>query len=188
MNQLSVERRAAIVRCLSEGNSVRATSRLTGASRTTVLSLLVDLGELCRTYQSHVLRNIASRRVQCDEIWSFVGAKSMRVLGGARGAGDVWTWTAIDADSKLMICWLVGPRTPENCRMFIRDLSGRLATRVQITTDGLGSYVSAIEGAFGWAGADFAQLVKIYASSPVQGTNPTARRYSPPVCIGAEKT
>src|SRR6478609_817192 len=159
MNQLSVSRRAQIVACLCEGNSVRATSRLTGASRTTVLSLLVDLGELCRTYQDHVLRNIASRRVQCDEIWSFVGAKKRAVLSGASGEGDVWTWTAMDADSKLMITWLVGPRSPRNCRLFIRDLSERLATRVQITTDGLGAYVSAVEGSFGWAGADFAQLV-----------------------------
>ncbi|MGH7515624.1 MAG: IS1 family transposase [Gemmatimonadales bacterium] len=189
MNQLSLERRAQIVRCLCEGNSVRATARLTGASRTTVLSLLVDLGELCRTYQSHVIRNLAAGRVQCDEIWSFVGAKRRAVESGASGEGDVWTWTAMDADSKLMICWLVGPRSPENCRYFIRDLRERLATRVQITTDGLGAYVSAVEGAFGWAGTDFAQLVKTYSTGTHGLTdNFTARRYSPGVVIGADKT
>jgi hypothetical protein len=111
MNQLSVERRAQVVRCLVEGNSIRATSRLTGASRTTVLSLLVDLGDLCRVYQDHVLRNLATKRVQCDEIWSFVGAKQKQVNNGAKGDGDVYTWTAMDADSKLMISWLVGRRS-----------------------------------------------------------------------------
>jgi IS1 family transposase len=187
MNQLSVERRAAIVRCLCEGNSVRATSRLTGASRTTVLSLLVDLGELCRTYQSHVLRGIRTKRVQCDEIWSFVGAKRRAVESGASGDGDVYTFTAMDADTKLMICWLVGRRNPEHTREFIGDLHSRLASRVQITTDGYGPYVSAVEGAFGWAGADFAQLVKVYASGHPGDSNATARRYSPGICIGAEK-
>jgi IS1 family transposase len=188
MNQLSVERRAKVVRCLVEGNSIRATSRLTGASRTTVLSLLVDLGDLCRVYQDHVLRNLRTTRVQCDEIWSFVGAKQKQVNAGAKGDGDVYTWTAMDADSKLMVCWLVGRRSPQAAREFIVDLHGRLANRVQITTDGYGPYVSAIERTFGWAGADFAQLVKIYASQGGQDSNATARRYSPGVCIGADKT
>lgn len=182
MNQLSVERRAAIVRALVEGNSIRATARLTGTSKNTVLKLLVDLGELCSVYQDHKLRDITAKRVQCDEIWSFAGAKQRRVEAGAKGAGDVWTWTAMDAGSKLMICWLVGPRDPRSARTFIADLHGRLATRVQITTDGLAAYSPAIEGAFGWNGTDFAQLVKVYESvSGVPG------RYSPPVCVGAEK-
>lgn len=188
MNRLSVERRAQIVRCLSEGNSVRATSRLTGASRTTVLSLLVDLGELCRTYQSHVLRGLRATRVECDEIWSFVGAKQKQVLSGAMGAGDVYTYTALDPDSKLMICWLVDRRNPQTTREFISDLHGRLANRVQITTDGYGPYASAVERSFGWNGADFAQLVKIYASTADASGNATARRYSPGICVGAEKT
>ena len=188
MNQLSVKRRAGVVRCLVEGNSIRATSRLTGASRTTVLSLLVDLGDLCRVYQDHVLRNLPTSRVQCDEIWSFVGAKQRQVNAGAQGDGDVYTWTGMDADSKLMICWLVGRRSPQAAREFITDLSGRLANRVQITTDGYGPYLSAVESAFGWAGADFAQLVKIYATGTQADSNATARRYSPGVCVGAEKT
>src|SRR5712691_6748150 len=132
MNQLSVERRAQVVRCLVEGNSIRVTSRLTGASRTTVLSLLVDLGELCRVYQSHVLRNLPAKRVQCDEIWSFVGAKHRNVRRGAQGDGDVYTWTAMDADSKLMISWLVGRRNMAAGRQFMADLRSRLANRVQL--------------------------------------------------------
>jgi IS1 family transposase len=161
---------------------------MTGVSRTTILSLLEDLGDLCRVYQDHVLRNLSVERVQCDEIWSFVGAKQRQVERGAVGDGDVYTWTAMDADSKLMICWLVGRRSADAAREFIRDLHGRLATRVQITTDGYGPYLSAVEKTFGWAGADFAQLVKIYASTSSGSENATARRYSPGVCIGAEKT
>jgi IS1 family transposase len=184
MNQLSLERRAQIVRCLSEGNSVRATSRLTGASRTTVLSLLVDLGELCRTYQDHVLRGIRAKRIECDEIWSFVGAKQRQVLSGATGAGDVWTWTALDADSKLMISWRVGQRDFTQARAFMADLASRLANRVQITTDGLPWYRQAVERAFGWNGTDYAMLVKQYAREPQQHTT----RYSPAICVGAEKT
>jgi IS1 family transposase len=189
MNQLSVERRAAVVRCLVEGNSVRATSRLTGVSRTTILSLLVDLGDLCRVYQDHVLKNLQAKQIQCDEIWSFVGAKHRQVSRGASGDGDVYTWTAMDADSKLMISWLVGRRSAAAAREFMQDLHGRLANRVQITTDGFGPYLSAVEGAFGWGGADFAQLVKIYASPSHAGdSNTAARRYSPGVVVGAEKT
>jgi IS1 family transposase len=182
MNQLSVERRAAVVRCLVEGNSVRATSRLTGASRTTVLSLLVDLGDLCRVYQHHVLRNLKCKRIECDEIWSFCGAKQKRVDGGAKGAGDVWTWTAMDADSKLMVSWLVGQRDYQAASTFMADLHSRLANRVQLTTDGLAWYRPAVEKAFRWGGVDFAQLVKVYATS-----TDGAKRYSPPVCIGAQK-
>jgi IS1 family transposase len=190
MNQLSLERRAAIVKCLVDGNSIRATCRITGASKNTVVKLLVDLGEMCSIYQNHVLRNLPAKRVQCDEIWSFVGAKQKQVNAGARGDGDVYTWTAMDADSKLMICWLVGRRSPQAAREFVGDLSERLANRVQITTDGYGPYVSAVDRAFGWGGADFAQLVKVYATaaSGAGDSNVTARRYSPGICIGAEKT
>jgi IS1 family transposase len=187
MNQLSTERRAAIVRALVEGNSARAAARLAGTSRSTVLSLLAEVGELCRVYQRHVLTSLNCQRIQCDEIWSFVGAKSKRVLRGAEGVGDVWTFTALDPDSKLMVCWLVGSRSNRSAREFIGDLSGRLARRVQITTDGYTPYISAVEGAFGWAGADFAQLIKIYASNQYEGGSPAARRYSPGICIGAEK-
>jgi IS1 family transposase len=180
MNQLSVERRAAVIRCLVEGNSVRATSRLTGASRTTVLSLLVDLGELCRTYQDHVLRNLPCKRIQCDEIWSFCGAKDKQVKAGAKGEGDVWTWTGMDADSKLMVSWLVGTRRKGAAVRFLKDLHGRLANRVQLTTDGHNAYLDAVDRIFG-IDVDFAMLVKVYASVPSSG------RYSPPMCVGAEK-
>jgi IS1 family transposase len=185
MNQLSLERRAAIVRALVEGNSIRATVRLTGASKNTIVKLLVDLGEMCSLYQGHVFRNLSVQRVQCDEIWSFVGAKHRAVKRGAQGDGDVYTWTAMDADSKLMISWLVGRRDYRAGREFIADLHSRLVGRVQLTTDGHAAYPGAIDAAFGW-NVDYAQLVKIYAGDQ-SGTGGTAGRYSPPVCIGAEK-
>jgi IS1 family transposase len=188
MNQLSIERRSAVVRCLVEGNSARATARLTGCSRATVLSLVVELGEMCRIYQDHKLRGLSCKRIQCDEIWSFCGAKQKAVNSGGNGYGDVWTWTAMDPDSKLMVCWLVGKRSKVACREFIGDLAGRLAHRVQITTDGYLPYLIAVEGAFGWAGADYAQLVKIYASGSAGEGSFAARRYSPGICIGAEKS
>jgi IS1 family transposase len=186
MYQLSLERRAAIVKALVDGASIRATCRMTGASKNTVTKLLVELGEVCSIYQHHVLRNLNCKRIQCDEIWSFVGAKHKNVLSGAQGAGDVWTWTAMDPDSKLMVSWFVGNRSLRSARTFIEDLAGRLANRVQITTDGLRFYRSAIEGAFGWNGTDFAQLIKIFAHTG-KGSSEQARRYSPGVCIGAEK-
>jgi IS1 family transposase len=188
MNQLSVERRAAIIRALVEGNSIRATCRLTGAAKNTVTRLLVELGEACASYQYQVVGNLPCARIQCDEIWSFVGAKEKQIKSGASGAGDVWTFTAMDADSKLIVCWLVGKRTPENAHRFIRDLASRLSSRVQITTDGYSPYISAVEGAFGWDGADFAQLVKIYSNAGTGGdANIAGRRYSPGVCVGAVK-
>jgi IS1 family transposase len=182
MNQLSTERRAAVVRALVEGNSLWATARLTGTSLNTVLKLLVDLGELCSIYQDHKLRKVSAKRIQCDEIWSFVGAKQKRVRDGAKGAGDVWTWTAMDADSKLMVTWLVGPRDATSAKAFMRDLRARLANRVQLTTDGLNWYLPAVEDAFGWNGTDYAQLVKMFAIDPH-----AERRYSPPICIGSQK-
>jgi IS1 family transposase len=182
MNQLSVERRAAIVRALVEGNSARATARLTGTSRTTVLSLLAEVGEMCRVYQDHVLRNLPCKRIQCDEVWSFCGAKDKQVKAGARGVGDVWTWTAICADTKLMVSWLVGTRGSHAARRFMADLQSRLANRVQLTTDGHMAYLDAVDRAFG-RDVDYGMLVKIYAS-PLGDRG----RYSPPVCIGAEKS
>jgi IS1 family transposase len=180
MNQLSLERRAAIVRALVEGNSIRATCRMTGASKNTVTKLLVDLGEVCSIYQNHVLRNLPTKRVQCDEIWSFVGAKQKHVNAGARGDGDVYTWTAMDADSKLMITWLVGRRSGAAAHDFMADLAPRLANRVQLSTDGYHHYLGATEKAFGWNGVDYGMVMKKYAA---EGTG----RYSPPVCVGADK-
>ena len=185
MNQLSLERRAEVVKCLVDGNSIRATTRITGVAKNTIVRLLVDLGEMCSLYQGQVFRNLSATRVQCDEIWSFVGAKHRAVKRGAQGDGDVYTWTAMDADSKLMISWLVGRRDFRAGRAFLRDLYARLANRVQLTTDGHAAYPGAIDAAFG-ADVDYAQLVKIYAGDQ-HGTGGTAGRYSPPVCIGAEK-
>ena len=183
MYQLSVERRADIVRALVEGSSIRATCRMTGASKNTVVKLLVDLGEMCSIYQDHKIRNIPAKRVQCDEIWSFCGAKERNVPKGQRkrGRGDVWTWTAMDADSKLMISWMVGTRGRGIGQAFMRDLHSRLANRVQLTTDGHKSYLNAVERAFG-RDVDYAMLVKIY-----QSTSGDRGRYSPPICVGAEK-
>jgi IS1 family transposase len=181
MNQLSTERRAAVVRCLVEGNSIRATCRMTGAAKGTALKLLVQLGEVCALYQSHKLRGLRCRRIQVDEIWSFVGAKQKTVKAGAKGAGDVWTWTALDADTKLIVSWLVGPRTAPMAHDFMQDLSRRLAHRVQLTTDGFRAYVDAVDGAFG-IDVDYGMLVKVYGEH-----THTAGRYSPPECIGAFK-
>ena len=185
MNKLSAERRAAVVRSLVEGNSIRATVRMTGAAKNTVAKLLVDLGEACREYQDRTLRDLTSQRVQCDEIWSFVGCKEKNIPEERRaedGIGDVWTWTAMDADTKLMVSWLVGDRGPETAREFIADLSARLAHRVQLTTDGHGVYLRAVEEAFG-SDIDYAMLVKLYGQD-----GEGEKRYSPAVCIGAKKT
>jgi len=142
MNKLTTTRRAAIIRALVEGNSVRATARLTGTAKATVLSLLVELGEFCSTYQHHALRNLPSKRIEADEIWAYVSAKQRNAT--KPGQGDLWTFTAIDADSKLMITWLVGQRTNESARRFIQDVADRLANRVQITTDGHPMYLTAV--------------------------------------------
>jgi IS1 family transposase len=182
MNKLPDAKRIAIVRALVEGNSIRATARLTDTSKTTVLKLLVELGELASIYQDNALRNLPCKAIQCDEIWSFVGAKQKAVKTGAKGAGDVWTWTALCADTKLMVSWAVGKRDPETGSQFLNDLAGRLAHRVQLTTDGHHVYLGAVEGAFGWNGVDYAMLVKIY------GSNAEAdRAYSPPTVIGIQK-
>src|SRR2546422_38079 len=178
MNTLSQAKQAAILKALTEGSSVRSTARMVGVSKTTVLRLLVDVGELCAIYQDHKLRNLSCKRIEADEIWAFVGAKQRKAK--RLGDGDIWTFTALDADTKLVVTWLVGRRTPENTHAFIRDLHSRLTERVQLTTDAYMPYVTAIEGAFGWQGCDFSQLVKKYRGEPTG-------RYSPPVCVGVER-
>jgi len=185
MNKLSPERRAAVIRCLVEGNSIRSTVRITGAAKNTVTKLLVELGHACWEYQNQALRGLTSKRVQCDEIWSFVGCKEKNLpqeRQGEFGVGDVWTWTAMDADTKLMICWQVGERDAATAYDLINDLESRLANRVQLTTDGLRIYLTAVEEVFG-SGIDYAMLVKLYGSD-AEGE----KRYSPPVCIAAERT
>lgn len=182
MNRLDKATQVQVVRCLVEGNSIRATVRMTGVAKNTVAKLLVDLGKACDRYQDAHLRNLPCRRVQCDEIWSFVGAKQKNVSEEkvANGWGDVWTWTAIDADTKLVPCWMVGQRDIHSAMQFIHDLANRLKHRVQLTTDGHRPYVEAVEDAFG-GGIDYAQLIKIYGASGEAQT-----RYSPGQCIGTE--
>lgn len=178
MNKLDIKKRAQILSCLVEGNSIRATCRMTGAAKNTVVKLLADVGMGCTAYQDKTLRNLPCKRVQCDEIWSFVYAKQKNVASAKAapyGAGDAWTWTALCADSKLIVSWLVGARDGGVAYDFMHDLAGRLANRVQLTTDGHKAYLEAVESAFG-ANIDYAQLVKIYGPAQTEGPE---RKYSP---------
>ena len=180
MNRLQSWERAQIIRCLVEGNSIRSTVRITGFAKNTVTKLLVELGAACAAYQDEALRNLPATRIECDEIWGFVGMKAKSVpeeRRGEPGIGDAWTWTALDPDSKLMCSWLVGDRSPQDAEAFMTDLAGRLANRVQITTDGFAPYVGAIASAFG-SKVDYAMLVKEYGTDPSED-----RRFSPPVVL-----
>ena len=178
MNRLSTEKRAQIIGCLAEGNSIRATVRMTGAAKNTVTKLLVDLGEACSNYQDATLVNLPCTNVQCDGIWSYCYSKQKNVPEqhkGTFGYGDVWTWTAICADTKLVPSWLVGERTIDDGWVFLADLKGRLSNRVQLTTDGYRVYWTAVGLTFG-RDVDYAQLVKMYGPSPNEGRT---TRYSP---------
>jgi IS1 family transposase len=190
MNRLPTERRAQILEMMVEGVSIRAICRLTGVSKNTVVKLLVDAGEACSAYQDRALRSLPCKRVQVDEIWSFCYAKDKNVpeeKKGQFGYGDVWTWTAICADTKLVPCWLVGGRDGEYALAFVDDLRSRLANRVHLTSDGHSAYLQAVEDAFG-ADVDYAQLVKLYGTPPeVKGGGEAHRRYSPGQCVGARK-
>jgi len=173
---------------LVEGNSIRSVSRMTGAARNTITTLLVDLGKACAAYQDRVVRNLTSTRIECDEIWAFCYAKARNVPEDKRGEfgyGDVWTWTAIDPDTKLIPSWLVGTRDLDDAMAFVADLGSRLANRVQITTDGHRPYIEAIESAFG-KDVDYAMLIKEYGVEPSSDGSPTARRYSPNRVTGEE--
>jgi len=184
VNKLDNARRAEVVAALVEGNSIRATVRITGVAKNTVTKLLVDLGAACSAYQNEVMHDLPCTRIQCDEIWSFCHNKERNTAPeheGVFGYGDVWTWTAIDADTKLIPSWLVGNRDTETAWVFMQDLKGRLANRVQLTTDGHKPYLTAVYGVFG-DDVDYARLVKIYGKEPGG-----EKRYSPPVCLGAEK-
>lgn len=186
MNRLSLQDRARIIGCLVEGMSMRATTRLVDVSINTVTKLLVDLGTACAIYQNETLRNLPCKRLQLDEIWSFCYAKQKNVApwrDGVLGHGDVWTWTAICADTKIVPAWLVGKRTAFYAKQFITDLKGRIAGRPQVTTDGLKLYLKPMEAAFG-ADVDYAMLVKMYG--PSEG-NQHERRYSSGQCTGAIK-
>jgi IS1 family transposase len=184
-NVLSNADRAAVVAALVEGNSLRATCRMVGVARNTVTKLLVDLAKVCAEFSDEKLRNLPCKRIQIDEIWEFVYAKSKNVppaKKGVFGFGDVWTFVAIDADTKLVPSWLVGSRDVGSATELVQDLASRLVNRVQLSTDGLKAYLSAVEDAFG-GDVDFAQLHKIYAAAP----NGPETRYSPAECIGCEK-
>jgi hypothetical protein len=186
MNSLSTERRATIIGSLVEGNSIRATVRMTGAAKNTVTKLLVDLGSVCAEYQAATLVDLPCRTIQADEIWSFCYAKSKNVPKEHRGEfgyGNVWTWTAICADTKLVPSWLVGERTVDDAWAFLPDLQGRLANRVQLTTDGLRAYSQAVDLAFGNE-IDYAMLNKLYGLP--EGLTHQERKYSPNVCTGIE--
>ena len=186
MNRLPLERRAQIVGMLAEGNSLRAASRLADVSINTVTKLLVDVGAACEEYQDRTLRNLKSKRIQCDEIWAFVYAKAKNVperMRGTSGVGDVWTWTAIDADSKLIPSWAVGRRDGATGYAFMLDLASRLSTRVQLTTDGHKVYLEAVEGAFG-NDIDYAMLIKTYEGDSGKKA-PAETRYSPAECTGS---
>jgi IS1 family transposase len=183
MNKLSNARRAAVVRGLVEGGSIRAVGRMTGTDKDTVLRILVEVGEFCSIYQDCALRNLNCTRIEADEIWSFIGAKEANKTQD--GQGDLWTFTAICADSKLAVSWLVGPRSHDSTRTFMDDVASRLARRVQITTDAFPGYLGAVENSFGWNGADFATVKKLYGQT---ADGPTGGRYSPsPVVVGVEK-
>ncbi|PKN86609.1 MAG: IS1 family transposase [Deltaproteobacteria bacterium HGW-Deltaproteobacteria-1] len=183
MNKLDTTKRAQIIGCLVEGNSIRATCRLTGAAKNTVVKLLADVGRACADYQDKTLRNLPCKNIQCDEIWSFCYSKEKNVpaeFKGVFGYGDVWTWTAIDADTKLVPSWFVANRSAEAAKIFMEDLSSRLKNRVQLTTDGHRAYLTAVESAFA-GNIDYAMLVKLYESSQEE------TRYSPARCTGSEK-
>jgi IS1 family transposase len=185
MNRLSTQKRVSIVAALVEGNSINATSRIVGVSNNTVLKLLADLGNACAIYQDKVFRNLKCKRLECDEIWSFVHAKEGHLseeLRGVFGYGDIYTWVAIDAETKLVPCWNVGRRDAVSGEAFIKDLASRLANRVQLSTDGLKVYLTAVEEAFG-SEIDYGMIVKIYGHTQDEAT----KRYSPAECIGCEK-
>lgn len=185
MNKLPFSERARILHLLCEGSSIRAATRLTGASKNTVTKLLIDAGTACARYHDEHVRNVSAKRIQCDEIWSFTYAKAKNVAAAKAApedAGDTWTWTALDADSKLIVSYLVGGRDSGYAYEFMQDVADRLANRVQLTTDGHSAYLEAVEGAFG-CDVDFAQLVKLYGTAPEAARG----RYSPAECIGARK-
>ncbi len=187
MNKLPLKTRVQILSMLVEGSSMRSISRVTGVSINTVTKLLVDAGEACMAYHDETVRNVKAAQVQCDEIWSFCYAKEKNVATATAapdGAGDVWTWTAIDRDSKLILAFEVGNRSTETASEFMLDLADRLANRVQLTTDGHKAYLEAVEGAFG-IDVDFAQLVKLYGEPT--GQKGHERKYSPAECTGTRK-
>ncbi len=184
MNKLSLERKVQVIKVLCEGNSIRSTARITGTAINTVVKLLREVGAACLEYQDKVMHDLPCKHIQCDEIWSFVYAKAKNIPkehDSQFGYGDVWTFTAIDADTKLVPAWLVGLRNVDCAYEFVNDLKDRLTNRIQLTTDGHGMYLEAIEHAFG-GDIDYGMIIKLYGQEPESG-----RRYSPAKCISAQK-
>jgi IS1 family transposase len=185
MNKLDPEARAHILHLLCEGNSIRAVVRLTGTSKVAVIKLLIDAGKACAAFHDAKVRAVKAKRVQVDEIWSFTYAKQKNVRAAKRapdGAGDTWTWTAIAAETKLIISYFVGSRDGDCAAWFMQDVADRVADRIQLTSDGHKAYLDAVEGAFG-ADIDYGMLVKLYGSAPESAKG----RYSPAECIGAKR-
>jgi IS1 family transposase len=184
MNRSSLDRQTQIINCLVEGNSIRSTERMTNTHRDTIMRLMVQVGEGCAKLMDETLRDLTCRRIQVDEIWSFVGKKQRFVTAqdDKRRVGDQWTFVALDADTKLVPSWLVGKRDLRTASAFMADLSGRLSNRVQLSSDGLKAYIDATERAFG-ADVDYGQIVKFYEAEPIG-----AGRYSPPHVVGTEKS
>ncbi len=187
MNKLAADKRAQILSLLCEGTSMRSAARLADVSFNTVAKLLVDAGLVCAAFHDETVRGVKSRRVQCDEIWAFCGAKAKNVTAknSAKGYGDLWTWTAIDADSKLLVSFLVAERNAFYCYEFMKDVAGRLASKVQLTTDGLMWYMDAVDNAFG-IDVDYGQIQKHYAGGS-SAERSAASRYSPAKFTSATK-
>jgi IS1 family transposase len=184
INRLSTKERALIIGCLVEGNSIRATTRMTGAAKNTVTKLIVDIGQAAADYQDAHFQLLPCEVVEADEIWSYCYSKQKNVpeqFKGTPGYGDVWTFTAICADTKLVPSWLVGERTSDDAEVFLKDLASRMAGRIQLSTDGHRAYEGTVAQAFG-QDVDWAQIQKHYAADPSGG-----RKYSPPICIGTKR-
>ncbi len=184
MRKLSREKRVQVLAALVEGNSIRSTVRMTGVAKNTIVKLLADVGSVCAEYQDKTLRNLNCKRIQADEIWSYCYAKAKNVPEDKRGQfgyGDVWTFVAIDSDTKLAVSWFVGLRDAHHARIFLTDVKERLANKVQLTTDGLRAYLDAVDEVFG-NDIDYAMLIKLYGTEKTE-----AGRYSPPMCIGARR-
>lgn len=185
MNKLPIEKRVQIIKLLTEGNSMRSTSRIADVSINTVTKLLVDVGTACWKFHDEKVVGLNCKRIQCDEIWSFVYSKEKNKPQDVENAGDVWTWTAIDADTKLIVGWMVGNRDADSAVTFMTDIENRLTRKVQLTTDGLHSYLEAVGESFG-DNIDFAMLVKLYGKEG--SATSTEKKYSPAECIGCKKT
>ena len=185
MNKLQTDKRTQVVNCLIEGCSIRSTVRMTGVAKKTVMRLLLEIGEVAAHYQDKVFHNLSCQRLQVDELWAFVYCKQKnltpKIAVSKPNAGDIWLWVAMDADTKLVPCWLLAGRDADAASVFMRDLANRLKYRVQLTTDGLKAYLSAVEEAFG-ASVDYSQLIKLYGEAPE-----TETRYSPGECIGCKR-